>query len=213
MEEKRLWNQGLSLVAGVDEVGRGSFAGPIVAAAVIFSRCDSECGEKKNCKRCSLDEFQEINDSKLLSPKIRERLAEYIKKEALFYNISEVSVTYINNFGIGKANQLVMRKSISKFPKIPQYILIDGSFISGISKYKQKPLIKGDRQSISIASASILAKVYRDQFMQKLHVKYNKYGFSSNKGYGTALHRQAIFNYGLSDLHRTSFNLQKFLPS
>ncbi len=211
-EERYQWNKGLFYIAGADEVGRGCFAGPIVAAAVIFPKCEIECGERKACIRCCLSEFQEINDSKLLNPQTRSRLAQFIKKQALFYHISEVSVSYINSYGVGKANHLVLRKSISKFAKKPDYVLVDGFHIPGIPKAKQKKLVKGDRKSISIASASILAKVYRDQLMQKLHNKYDKYGFYDNKGYGTGFHRQAIFKYGLSDLHRTSFKLQKFLP-
>lgn len=196
-EESLLWQKGIKFIAGADEVGRGCFAGPIVAAAVILPSNFTPIGE--------------INDSKLLNAKKRYELSRVILNEALCYSISIVNLSYINKFGIGKANQLVLKKAIKNLSIKPEYILVDGFEIINIRNIKQKALIKGDCKSVSVASASIIAKVYRDELMQNISSKYEKYGFYSNKGYGTKDHRDAISRYGLSRIHRKSFNLQRFL--
>ncbi len=194
--EIEAWNKGFEFVAGVDEVGRGCFAGPVVVGAVIFAK-DTKIPEG-------------IRDSKLLSPKIRKLLAPQIKTSALAWKIAEVSVEVINEFGIGKATQIAFLDVIKKLKLTPDYILIDAFFIDGIEKEKQKPIIHGDMLSISIAAASIIAKVYRDELMEKLHEQYPQYNFAKHKGYGTKEHRDAIKKYGLSPLHRTSFDLTKY---
>ncbi len=195
-EENVLWKIGYRYIAGVDEVGRGCFAGPVVSAAVIlpsdFSATD------------------EINDSKLLTPAKREELSEIIKNHALSYSIAEVSVSAINKYGIGKATQMSFRRAIKLLNAQPDYILIDAFYINGLKKRNQKPIVHGDSKSISIAAASIIAKVYRDNIMRTLHKKYHIYDFFTNKGYGTKKHQEAIKLHGLSNLHRTSFNLSKF---
>ena len=195
--ENKLWQQGLSYVAGVDEVGRGCFAGPVVAAAVIlpdgFSVTDK------------------INDSKQLSPKVRKELAIIIRKLALAFSIAEVSVQVINDIGIGKAAQKAFVQAVKNLSIQPEHVLIDAFMITDLPKVNQTPIIHGDCLSISIAAASIIAKVYRDELMEKLHPKYTVYDFYSNKGYGTKKHRDAIGKYGLCELHRTSFDLAKFL--
>jgi ribonuclease HII len=192
-----LWEQGMQYVAGVDEVGRGCFAGPVVTAAVILPQ--------------DFTARDEVNDSKVLSAKKREKLSIIIKKEAVAFAIAEIGVPVINEIGIGKAAQVAFKKAIVTLPIKPDFILIDAFYITGIEKHKQKPIIHGDRLSVSIAAASIIAKVYRDELMQKLHPQYAVYDFFTNKGYGTKKHRDAIGKYGLCDLHRTSFNLSKFL--
>lgn len=196
-EEQILWDQGMHNVAGIDEVGRGCFAGPVVTAAVILAKNFSAAGE--------------VNDSKLLSPKKRKTLSEIIKKEAIAFSIAEISVEIINNVGIGKATQRAFRKVIKKLAISPHFILIDAFYIEELDRKNQKPIVHGDGKSISIAAASIIAKVYRDELMQQLHSQYEVYDFFTNKGYGTKKHRDAIGKYGLCDLHRTSFNLTKFL--
>ncbi len=198
-EELILWNQGLKYVAGVDEVGRGCFAGPVVTAAVILPH--------------DFNSSIPVNDSKKLSPKIRKELAGVIKQQAISFAISEVSVEVINQVGIGKATQQAFVQAVNKLSKKPDHILIDAFFITDLPKHNQKPIIHGDCISISIAAASIIAKVYRDELMEILHNKYIQYDFATNKGYGTKKHREAIEKYGLCDLHRTSFNLEKFLPA
>lgn len=192
-EENVLWRQGIKHIAGVDEVGRGCFAGPVVAAAVILPD--------------NFNATDEINDSKLLSPKKRKELAPIIKKYSICYSIAEISIEAINADGIGKATQKAFYKSIVTLSVKPEYIFIDAFYINNLDRKNQKPIVHGDRKSISIAAASIIAKVYRDELMQKLHDKYRQYDFYQNKGYGTKKHREAIKKFGLCDLHRKSFNL------
>jgi ribonuclease HII len=203
--EKIHWNNAINIVIGIDEVGRGAFAGPIVAAAVVFSS--------------SVDErlLKDINDSKLLKFNQRENCAEIIKREALYWSVAEVGIDYINKHGIGKSNSSVFRKLLNKVLeelKPSSYsILIDGfhkKYLPGGIK-KQQGIIKGDQKSFSIAAASIIAKVYRDRLMIKASQKFPNYRFSSNKGYGTKGHQDALKLHGLTEIHRKSFNLEKFL--
>jgi ribonuclease HII len=196
-EESFFWKQGLKHIAGVDEVGRGCFAGPVVTAAVILPP--------------TFASSKPINDSKKLSSKVRTELAEIIKQQAIAYAIAEVSVEVINQIGIGKATQIAFVQAVKQLSQIPDHILIDAFYILDLPRANQKPIIRGDGISISIAAASIIAKVYRDKLMEKLHIQYEQYDFATNKGYGTKKHRDAIGKYGLCDLHRTSFNLQKFV--
>ncbi len=198
-EEKLFWGQGFTHIAGVDEVGRGCFAGPVVAAAVILPP-----GTRQH------PAMQEVNDSKKLSAQKRGELSAIIKECALAYSIAEVSVGVINQVGIGKATQQAFVNAIGNLKIKPDHILIDAFYIQALSRHNQKPIVHGDGISISIAAASIIAKVYRDALMQNLHEQYISYDFFTNKGYGTKKHREAIKEFGLSDLHRKSFNLDKF---
>ncbi len=205
LEENFYWQRGTAHVIGIDEVGRGAYAGPIVAAGVVF---------KPNFKHGFLEK---VNDSKLLKPKLREELSELIKQYSLFYTIESVEIEYINRYGIGKANIAVFRKVLKKmlkyFDDSNHFILIDGfycKYLPGGIK-KQKAIIRGDRISLSIASASIIAKVYRDNLMKEASNAYPNYRFERNKGYGTLEHRNAIKSNGLSNFHRASFALEKFL--
>lgn len=194
--ESQLWAMGYTNVAGVDEVGRGCFAGPVVSAAVVFPP-NSKIPEG-------------IADSKLLAPAKREYLAEKIKEEAV-WSIGEVEVEVINQIGIGKATQQSFVKAVKSLSSEPDFILIDAFYIQALSKEKQKAVRDGDKVCLSIAAASIIAKVYRDKLMVELANRYPGYGFASNKGYGTKTHREALKSFGLSGIHRTSFNLAKFL--
>lgn len=195
--EKKLWKSGYHYIAGLDEVGRGCFAGPVVVGAVIFSS--------------SIKLPEGIADSKLLKPKVREKLSEAIKEEALAWSISEISVANINKVGIGKATQMGFRKAIKLLEKSPDFILIDAFYVKHLNRKRQRPVQDGDKICASISAASIIAKVHRDKLMKKLAKKYPKYGFSKHKGYGTKQHQEAIRKYGLTRIHRKSFNLQKFL--
>ena len=195
--ERNYWDNGIQHVAGVDEVGRGCFAGPVVAGAVIMPP--------------DFNATNKINDSKKLSAKVREELAHIIKEHALSYAVVEVLVSVINQIGIGKAAQQAFHQAVMKLSIPPQHILIDAFMIPTIDTSIQTPIIKGDQLSISIAAASIIAKVHRDAIMQQLHAQYEVYDFAKNKGYGTKAHREAIKKFGLCDLHRTSFNLTKFI--
>lgn len=195
--ENSLWLKGYKLVCGIDEVGRGSFVGPVVAGAVIFSK-DTTVPEG-------------IADSKLLKPRQREKVAKEIRSIAQFHAIAEICVNDINKFGIGKATQMAFRKAIKNLRISPEFVLIDAFYIKHFNRKNQKAIKNGDKICTSIAAASIIAKVYRDKLMKSLHKKFPKYGFAKHKGYGTKLHQNAIKKFGLSKLHRTSFNLEKFL--
>ena len=194
--EQKLWKTGYSYVCGLDEVGRGSFAGPVVAGAVIFPI---------NCEL-----IEGIADSKLLKPKRRERLAEQIKEYALSWSVSEINVPTINKVGIGKATQMAFRKALKSLNKSPDFVLIDAFYVKHFNRKRQKPIKNGDKISASISAASIIAKVYRDKIMKKLHKKYPQYGFGKHKGYGTKKHQEMIRQYGLSRMHRKSFDLTRF---
>ncbi len=195
--EISLWNSGYSYICGLDEVGRGCFAGPVAVGAVIFSK--------------TLQIPKGLRDSKLLSAKQRESLVGQIKEQSAFWSIAEIDVETINQVGIGKATQQAFKKAVNLLTQVPDYLLIDAFFVDGIDKGKQKPVKNGDKLCASIAAASVIAKVYRDHLMEKLHKQFPQYNFAKNKGYGTLEHRQAIKKHGLSPLHRTSFNLGKFL--
>jgi ribonuclease HII len=214
IEEKMLWDQNMSHVIGIDEVGVGAFAGPVVVAGVIFDT---------TCENYFLDAthelykfFNTIHDSKKLLPKVREMLVPLIQKSCLFHAVSEISVPVINSIGIRKATFQGMQDVIKKMLTYCHYdkskiaLLVDGFLIPDVS-HPQKALVKGDQKSISIAAASIIAKVHRDSLMQELAKKYPAYVFDKNKGYGTKEHREAIQNHGLCDIHRSSFHLTKFL--
>ena len=198
-EERKLWNNGINYVIGIDEVGRGAFAGPIVAAGVVY---------KANFKYPFL---RQVRDSKLLNAKQREELSILIKEYSQNFEIQTIEVDYINKHGIGRANIAVFRKVlkrlISKFEGHDFYVLIDGfhgRYLPGGIK-KQKAIVKGDMKSLSIASASIIAKVYRDNLMKEASIEYPIYGFEQNKGYGTKYHRNALKTYGVSKFHRMNF--------
>lgn len=195
--ESKLWGQGYNLVCGIDEVGRGSFAGPVVAGAVVFS------------SGCEVP--QGIADSKLLLSDKREELSSKIREKATGWSVGVISVLEINKFGIGRATQMAFRRAIANLLKRPDYFIIDAFYVKHLNRKKQKPVKNGDKLSVSIAAASIVAKVYRDGLMVELENTYPGYGFSKNKGYGTKEHQEAIGRLGLSQSHRTSFNLSKYV--
>ena len=193
--ERVLWKKGFKIVAGADEVGRGCFAGPVVAAAVVFPPY--------------FEADFELFDSKLLNPDERENLSAGIYNVASV-GIGLVGVPTINKIGIGKATQKAFRKAIRSLEFPCDYYLIDAFYIRHWTRQNQLPIKKGDRICASIAAASIVAKVYRDKLMKELAGKYPQFGFDLHKGYGTLIHQEAISKYKLSGIHRKSFNL-KFL--
>lgn len=195
--ERELWQKGYRLVCGLDEVGRGCFAGPVVVGAVIFPQ-DVVLPEG-------------LADSKLLTPIQRENLEFRIKNLALAWSIAEISVREINKLGIGKATQMAFRKALKIISPQPDFVIIDAFYVKHFNRKRQKPIVKGDLYCASIAAASIIAKVHRDKLMEKLHLKYPQYNFAKHKGYGTRDHQEAIKKHGLSRIHRKSFNLEKFL--
>ena len=177
------------IIAGVDEVGRGSLVGPVYAAAVILNK-------KINTKL--------LKDSKSLSKQDRERLNIYIKKNS-FWSIGKASVKEIEKLNILNASLLAMRRAIKKLNKKPNLVMIDGNKTPDIKNYKLKSIIKGDQKIASISAASIIAKVSRDKFITKLAKKFNNYGWETNCGYGTKKHLSALKKFGPTHHHRKTF--------
>ena len=188
--ENEAYAQGYRAIVGTDEVGRGPLAGPVVAAAVVLPRGVEILG---------------INDSKKLSEKRREALAEEIKAKALAYKIAEVSPAAIDRINILHAAERAMKEAVEALP-FGDYLLVDGQNQLDV-RLPVRNLIGGDSISISIAAASIIAKVYRDHLMVQLDSVYPQYNFAQNKGYGTADHYAALQKYGPSPVHRRSFRL------
>ncbi len=191
--EKKLWSAGISLIAGVDEVGRGALAGPVVAAAVIFSKGTENFG---------------LRDSKKLTPARREDLFGEIEQRAVSVGIGVVEPEEIDRINILRATLKAMDRALSLLNPLPDYILVDGNQPVK-SDIPQETIVKGDDRSISIAAASIIAKVTRDRLMVLLHENYPKYNFPGHKGYGTEEHIEAINKYGSSPIHRKSFVLKQ----
>lgn len=187
--EAEFRRQGIVLLAGVDEVGRGPLAGPVVAAAVILSEASH---------------FPGLTDSKLLTPARRDFFDQELRQQALAFALQEVGVAEIEELGIGKASLKAMALAVQKLPLDPEFVLIDGPWRLPIAT-AQQPVVKGDQRCLSIAAASILAKVYRDKLMQFYHRLYPKYNFASHKGYGTREHLESIRRWGPCPLHRRTF--------
>ncbi|MHC5306616.1 ribonuclease HII [Bartonella sp. LJL80] len=189
--ETRLLAAGCRYVAGVDEVGRGPLAGPVVTAAVILDAAHIPAG---------------LNDSKKLSAKMRARLYEEILQKAIAVSIASLSASAIDRTDIRKAALEAMRRSVAGLAIQPQYVLVDGRDIPPGLPCSADALIKGDQRSVSIAAASIIAKVVRDRMMERAGVVYPAYGFEKHAGYATVIHRTAIEQEGpVKGLHRYSF--------
>ncbi len=182
-------------IAGLDEAGRGALAGPVVAAAVILPLDNPD----------ALAQLHEVNDSKQLTAKKREAMFSLITQYALAYGIGQESATVIDEIGIIAATKRCMITAVSQLNPPAQYLLIDGRIRLKNSPLPQQSIIRGDGLSLSIAAASILAKVTRDRIMVALDPFYLHYSFAQHKGYGTALHMAAIEKYGPTPIHRYSF--------
>jgi ribonuclease HII len=187
-------NQYKGIVAGIDEVGCGPWAGPVVAAAVIIDQ------------RLFPEKFAEtINDSKKLSKKRRESLyQQLIQHPCLTYHIGSSSVEEIDQLNISRATKLAMKRAVSGLGVIPDHVLIDGVRDPGLGFCTQL-IVKGDQKSFSIAAASIIAKVNRDEMMSQLHQDFPFFGWDKNVGYGTLVHRQGLQQHGVTVHHRRSF--------
>lgn len=186
--------EGYRIVCGIDEAGRGPLAGPVCAAAVILPEGLI---------------IEGLNDSKKLSEKKREALFDVITENAVSYGIALVDEKTIDEINILQATFLAMRNAVDALSVKPDLALIDGNQKPGLS-IEQRTIIKGDAKSMSVAAASILAKVTRDRFMPSLDEKYPEYKFKKHKGYGTALHYEMLEKYGVSPVHRRTF-LKKIL--
>lgn len=193
--ERACYEKGYRLIAGIDEVGRGPLAGPVVAAAVILP---------ENCR------IEGVDDSKKLSPKKREALYDVILEQAIAYGIGVVSNERIDEINILQATYEAMRQALEKLQPQPEMVLADAVTIP-LVEIPQQGIIKGDAKSISIGAASIVAKVYRDRMMEAYDAVYPGYGFAANKGYGAQEHLEGIRRQGITPIHRRSF-LKNFLP-
>ena len=189
--ERQLWSEGFTRVMGLDEVGRGCLAGPVVAAGVIF-----EPGT----------EIEGIRDSKRIGEEEREVLAELIKEKALYWTVKEGSISEIDKLNILWASLNTMQKCVDEKGANPDYLLVDGNkYIASLIPYTC--VVKGDDKSMTIGASSILAKVYRDKLMKELHVKFPEFGWDSNVGYPTPHHKKALIEVGITEHHRLSFSL------
>ncbi|WP_100404498.1 ribonuclease HII [Bacillus solitudinis] len=186
--EKQIWAKGYTTIAGLDEVGRGPLAGPVVAAAVVLPRTFKLLG---------------LTDSKKLSKEKRELFFQYIKKHALAYSIQMVDAATIDQVNIYQATKIAMTRAVEALDLKTDFLLLDA--INLPLAIKQQSLIKGDQKSITIAASSVLAKVTRDRYMEELAIKYPEYGFSNHVGYGTKEHLEAIKRNGITSEHRRSF--------
>jgi ribonuclease HII len=187
--ERQLHEQGFPLVGGTDEVGRGALAGPLVAAAVILPP-DAD--------------LEGLRDSKLLTPKARERAAAWIRENAVAISIVRVTPLVIDKRGLHKSNIRALRAAIARLDPRPAYALTDGFPVPRMP-VPALSIKKGDRVSATVAAASIVAKVFRDRTMRRLHRRFPEFGFARNKGYGTAEHWRALRDIGPSPVHRMSF--------
>ena len=194
--EKELYKQGLTLVAGVDEVGRGPLAGPVVAAAVIL---------QKNCK------IRGLNDSKKIPKKKHLEIYQAVQDQALAIGIGIMDNQVIDQVNIYEATKLAMKEAISQLSPQPEHLLIDAMKLE--LPILQTAIIKGDANSLSIAAASIVAKVTRDELMKEYDQQYPGYDFTTNAGYGTAKHLEGLEKLGVTPIHRTSFEPVKTLVS
>ena len=196
--ERKAYQEGAQYVAGVDEAGRGCLAGPVVAAAVILPREWT---------------LPQINDSKQLTSSQRETLFPLIQQQALSVGVGIVAADVIDQVNILQATYLAMEQAIANLSIAPDYLLVDAVTLKNVP-IRQQGITKGDSLSISIAAASIIAKVSRDLMMIAYHQQYPHYGFDRHKGYGTKQHRQAIAEFGPCPLHRKTFRgVKEFLPS
>ena len=187
--EQEKWDDGVSFIAGIDEAGRGPLAGPVVAAAVVIPK---------------YIKFPPVNDSKKLTDKQRRKLrTEIMSVDKILFSIVEISVGEIEKTNILRATHSAMKQTVQKLEYV-DFALIDGLPVPHFP-IPSKAIVKGDSKSASIAAASILAKVYRDELMEKYAVRYPQYGFEKNKGYGTAAHMEALKKYGPCPIHRKTF--------
>jgi ribonuclease HII len=187
--ERALWATGITRIAGVDEVGVGPLAGPVVAAAVIVPPEMRVRG---------------VDDSKTLRPALREELAERIRAEAAAVSLGVVDVDEIDRINIYQATLEAMRRAVVGLAVVPEHVIVDARTIPGIA-LPQTPIIKGDSRSYAVAAASIVAKVARDRMMRALHERHPEYGFAAHAGYGTPSHLAALAQHGPCPAHRRSF--------
>lgn len=183
---------GIILEAGTDEAGRGCLCGPVVAAAVILP-----------------ENFEHpfLNDSKQLTVKQRNELRPFIEKSAIAFGVSFVDEKEVDKINVLQASITGMQRSISQLKPQPEFIIVDGNKFNSYKDVPHKTIVKGDAKFMSIAAASVLAKTYRDEFMEKIHQEFPMYSWKKNKGYPTKQHRNAIREFGITTYHRKTFRL------
>ncbi len=183
---------GKTLEAGTDEAGRGCLSGPVVAAAVILP-----------------EDFEHpfLNDSKQLSEKKRNELRPYIEEHALAYGVAFIHNEEVDEINVLQASITGMHRAIAKLSVVPEFIIVDGNKFKPYDEIPHQTIVKGDAKYKSIAAASVLAKTYRDEFMEKIHLEFPDYDWNKNKGYPTKAHREAIKEFGVTKYHRKSFKL------
>jgi ribonuclease HII len=202
--ETEKFQQGFDLVAGCDEVGIAPLAGPVVACAVILNK-DCVSGRRTKSKW-----WYRVRDSKTVNEKERGVLVDFIKDNCASYALGVVPHETIDKINIYQATMLAMRKALEGLSAQPQFLFIDGRHkIKNLDGINQEAIVDGDAKILSISAASIIAKVYRDNLMSELHVKYPQYNFHLNKGYPTKFHREALVKHGACPVHRRSFGLVK----
>jgi ribonuclease HII len=196
--ESDLWESGLLYVAGLDEAGRGALAGPVAVGAVILP----------NDKTLLAQTLAGVRDSKQLTPLARESLAPRIKETALVWSVGFADAEEIDSQGIVRATRLAAIRALHQFSVTPQYLLTDFRLELPQLDISQTSLVRGDAHCLSIACASILAKVERDALLRELDLRHPGYGLGKHKGYGTQAHRSAMKRLGLSSVHRRSFHVR-----
>ena len=189
--ERALWAKGYHIVAGLDEVGRGPIAGPVLAAAVVFPP--------------GQEHIEGLRDSKLLSAKERERLAEEIRRAAVAWSLGGASVREIDRLNIRRATALAMRRALARLPHRPDYVLLDGTALPELER-DHEPIVDGDALCQTVSAAAVLAKCARDLLMSRLAARHPEYGWEHNKGYGTPDHLAALTHAGPCAHHRVSFS-------
>ncbi len=187
--EKRAASAGFRCIAGVDEVGRGCLAGPVVAAAVVLDQ-DAD--------------FQGLRDSKMLTPKARERWAHRLQQEVRAWSVGKADAGEVDRLNVLEATCLAMQRAVRALSERPDLLLVDAIELPSLD-LPQGSLVRGDERVMSIAAASVIAKVHRDHFMSGMDASFPRYGFLRNKGYGTLEHRRAVRRWGPCELHRRSF--------
>lgn len=196
--EKEFQKKGYKIIAGLDEAGKGSWAGPVVAAAIILP-------EKI--------ELPKLNDSKLLSEKVRLGLYKKITQQAISYGVGVAESAVIDEFGLAKAHRFAMEDSLRQLSEQVDFVLLDGKGIK-VSTHKFECIVKGDQKVRCISAASIIAKVVRDKMMKVYDEEFPGYGFSLHKGYGTKFHQDMLNKLGPCDIHRKSYQpIQKFFQT
>jgi len=208
--ERSLWKKGLSWVGGIDEAGRGALAGPVAAAVVILppdASLSRRVGAALSSSKGAVQSLRGVRDSKQMTPLQRESWAPRIQEIALAWGVGFASAEEIDSLGIVPATKLAVTRALDSLSLAPDYLITDYLLLPNCP-LPQTALVKGDRRSLTVAAASVLAKTARDALMREFDGEYPGYGFARHKGYGTPQHRAALAQWGMCSIHRKSFNIK-----